>query len=196
MRSFGIQSAWWPHAPLHRPWHSAPAEYSDRLSPMNLHTLLACSMAFSSTSLPFPSHQTLATGPWAVRTLPGCEAFTFTLYGCPGELDTLKSLVEAMQTMGLGNGFDPGPAARAASKGLFDYLASVGWPVVCYPGCPDMQVAGGRCVLQSEDGAALAALDQKGIFNAVQLGEWGYYFGFGRGYANNNWISRCRKRRH
>ena len=81
-----------------------------------------------------------------------------------------------MRQQNLGNGFDPGPAARAASKPLFDYLATVGWPVIAYPGCADMQIKGGRCVLGREDEAALAALDRAGVFSAVQLGEWGYYF--------------------
>src|ERR1035441_9420767 len=54
----------------------------------------------------------------------------------------------------LGNGFDPGPPARAASKPLFDYLATVGWPATAYPDCADMQVKGGDCILKSEDEAA------------------------------------------
>ncbi|MCL5097215.1 MAG: hypothetical protein M1608_06770 [Candidatus Omnitrophica bacterium] len=48
--------------------------------------------------------------------------------------------------------------------------------MMCYPGGPDMQVKGGRCVLTKEDESALAALDRAGVFSAVQLGEWGYYF--------------------
>jgi hypothetical protein len=81
-----------------------------------------------------------------------------------------------MQENNLGNGFDPGPAARASNKAVFDYLVTVGWPVMAYPGCADMQVLKGDCVLSSQDGASLEALDRAGVFNAVQLGEWGYYF--------------------
>jgi hypothetical protein len=124
----------------------------------------------------FPDYQRLATGPQQARTLPGHPEFVFTMYGTPGDLDQLKQLVNVMNEQRLGNGFDPGPAARAGSKPLFDYLATVGWPVVAYPGCADMQIQGGRCVLTTDDRAALAGLDQSRTFNAVQLGEWGYYF--------------------
>ena len=60
-------------------------------------------------------------------------------------------------------------------KPIFDYLASIGWPATCYPGCADMQVDGGRCVLGPENEAALASMDRAHVFTAVQLGEWGYY---------------------
>ncbi len=118
---------------------------------------------------------TLASELWQPRLLPGQQGFVFTLYGAPAELDPLRQLVALMQEQKLGNGFDPGPAARAVNKPVFDYLATIGWPVIAYPGCADMQVNGG-CVLAPEDEAALAALDAAGVFNAVQLGEWGYYF--------------------
>jgi len=48
--------------------------------------------------------------------------------------------------------------------------------VMAYPGCADMQIKGGDCILKSDDAAALAEMDRAGVFNAVQLGEWGYYF--------------------
>ena len=111
-----------------------------------------------------------------VKPLPGQSAFVFTIYGAPGELEPLKQLVQVMQEQHLGNGFDPGPTPNPASKPIFDYLATVGWPVMCYPGCADMQIKGGRCVLGPENEAALAATDRAGVFTAVQLGEWGYYF--------------------
>jgi beta-1,2-mannosidase len=111
-----------------------------------------------------------------VRPLPGHPAFVFTIYGVPGELESLQQLVQVMRDQQLGNGFDPGPTPRPNAKPIFDYLASVGWPVMCYPGCADMQVKGGRCVLGPADAAALAPMDRAGLFTAVQLGEWGYYF--------------------
>jgi hypothetical protein len=123
----------------------------------------------------FPDYRTLANGPSQLRLLPGQRDFVFTMYGAPSELNSLRRLVTLMQQQNLGNGFDPGPAARAVNKPSFDYLATIGWPVMAYPGCADMQIKGG-CALGPEDEAALTALDRAGIFNAVQLGEWGYYF--------------------
>jgi hypothetical protein len=124
----------------------------------------------------FPEYSALAGGPWQPRLLPGCHEFTFSMYGCPGNVDELKQLVGVMRERGLGNGFDPGPAARASSRPLFEYLATVGWPVICYPGWSDMQVKDGRCRPGDEDEAALRVLDRAGVFSAIQLGEWGYYF--------------------
>ena len=123
----------------------------------------------------FPDYTTLASSAWQPVLLPGQRGFVFTIYGAPSDISALRRVVSVMQEKDLGNGFDPGPAARAANKPVFDYLATVGWPVMAYPGCGDMQVKGG-CSLGPEDQAALAALDQAGVFNAVQLGEWGYYF--------------------
>ena len=111
-----------------------------------------------------------------VPPLPGHAGFVFTMYGVPGRLESVQQLVQVMRERQLGNGFDPGPTPHRHSKAIFDYLAGVGWPVVCYPGCADMQVKGGRCVLGPENAAALAAMDRAGLFTAVQLGEWGYYF--------------------
>jgi hypothetical protein len=74
----------------------------------------------------FPGYSTLAAGPWQPRLLPGRNEFTFSMYGCPGSLDELKQLVSVMRERGLGNGFDPGPAAFASSRPLFEYLATVG----------------------------------------------------------------------
>ncbi|MCL4790350.1 MAG: hypothetical protein KJ070_26800, partial [Verrucomicrobia bacterium] len=123
-----------------------------------------------------PDYASLASGPHQIRLLPGHRDVVFTMYGTPGDLDSLKRLVAVMREQGLGNGFDPGPAPRPSTKPLFDFLATVGWPVVCYPGCADMQINGGRCVLTREDETALVAMDKADVFTAVQLGEWGYYF--------------------
>jgi hypothetical protein len=118
----------------------------------------------------------MAAGRWQLRPLPGRQEFTFTMYGCPGNLDELKQLVNVMREKGLGNGFDPAPAARASSRPLLEYLATVGWPIICYPGWSDMQVKQGRCRLRDEDEEAMKVLDRAGVFSAIQLGEWGYYF--------------------
>ena len=99
------------------------------------------------------------------------------MYGAPGNLDDLKAMVETMQRERLGNGFDPGPLASASSAKLFEYLATVGWPVVGYPpGYGEFQIKEGRARLANDDEAALQILDRAGVFNAIQLGEWGYYF--------------------
>jgi hypothetical protein len=136
---------------------------------------LFSSGAFGATTTGFPSYSSLASSAWQPVLLTGQRGFVFTLYGAPSDINALRQVVTVMQEKDLGNGFDPGPAARGANKPIFDYLATIGWPVIAYPGCSDMQVKGG-CALGREDEAALAALDQAGIFNAVQLGEWGYYF--------------------
>jgi hypothetical protein len=132
--------------------------------------------AIQAAAASSPEYEQLANGPQQVRLIPGQRAFVFTVYGTPGDLAGLQQLVKVMKQQHLGNGFDPGPAARSSSKPLFDYLATVGWPVMAYPGCADMQIKGGRCVLGEEDKLALGEMDRAGVFNAVQLGEWGYYF--------------------
>lgn len=137
--------------------------------------LILSSVGIHAAPRRFPDYRTLATGPSQLRLLPGQREFVFTMYGAPSELNSLRRVVTLMQQHNLGNGFDPGPAARAVNKPSFDYLATIGWPVMAYPGCADMQIKGG-CALGPEDAAALAPLDRAGIFNAVQLGEWGYYF--------------------
>jgi hypothetical protein len=123
-----------------------------------------------------PSHESLAQGPWNVTLLPGQPGFVFTMYGCPGELEKLKEMVGVMREKGLGNGFDPGPTACAASKPLFEYLASIHWPMICYPGFGDFQIKDGNARLSDADETAMQVLDQAGDFSAIQLGEWGYYF--------------------
>ncbi len=79
------------------------------------------------------------------------------MYGIPGGLEPLRQLVGAMRKQKLGNGFDAGPRPGPATKPVFDYLAGVGWPVICYLGCAEMQVEGGQCVMGAENEAALAA---------------------------------------
>ena len=81
------------------------------------------------------------------------------MYGTPGELDPLKGLVDVMRREHMGNGFDPGPTPRLGAKPVFDFLASVGWPVMCYPGYADMPIKGGRCVLTPDDASSLAGMD-------------------------------------
>ncbi len=134
---------------------------------------LAAAVALGATR--FPAADELARGPLRVRLLPGTRGLTFTLYGAPGDPAEFLSLVDAMRRQGLGNGFDPGPTPRPGSRAFFEAAAKVGWPIVCYPGCADMQVQGGDCVLGPADGAVLEPMDRAGLFTAVQLGEWGYY---------------------
>ncbi|HXP59860.1 MAG TPA: hypothetical protein VN829_05165, partial [Dongiaceae bacterium] len=123
----------------------------------------------------FPDFGTLVSGPQQVRLLPSQQEFVFSMYGAPGDLEPLRQLVAIMRERRIGNGFDPGPSAGPASKPIFDYLATVGWPVICYSG-GEMQIKGGRAVLGPENQASLAAMERVGLFTAVQLGEWGYYF--------------------
>ncbi|MBZ0256432.1 hypothetical protein K8I31_10235, partial [bacterium] len=138
--------------------------------------LAALEIAFAQELPRFPDFQTLADNGQQIELLPGCDSFVFTHYSAPGELGKLQALAEVMKRNQLGNGFDPGPASRASSKEALDFIAQIGWPVVCYPGCADMQIMGGRCVLSGEDLDSLSAFDAKGLFAAIQLGEWGYYF--------------------
>ncbi len=130
---------------------------------------------------PFPDFRTLAEGPQQVRLLPGQHDFVLSMYGAPGDLETLRQLVGVMRERRIGNGFDPGPGTGPASKPIFDYLATVGWPLVSYSG-GEMQIKGGRAVLGPENLASLESMDRAGLFTAVQLGEWGYYF---HNLANN-----------
>lgn len=139
-----------------------------------LGAALLC-VAAAGAETAFPDHAALAGGPLRVRPLPGQDGVVFSMYGTPGTLETLRELVAVMKEQGLGNGFDPGPSPVPGAKPLFDFLATVGWPVVCYP-AGDMQVVGGRGTTGPENEAALAAMDAAGVFTAVQLGEWGYYF--------------------
>lgn len=113
---------------------------------------------------------------WQPILLPGQSEFVYTMYSCPGDVEGLKELVGVMQREQLGNGFDPGPAAHANAAELIDYLATVGWPAVLYPGYTGFQIEGGVCAFTDEDEAVLQRFAAPGNFLAVQLGEWGYYF--------------------
>ncbi len=135
---------------------------------------LGVSLTTSAASESFPDFQTLAGSAQQVWLLPRQPEFIFSMYGAPGELARLRQLVEIMRAQKLGNGFDPGPGLSSNAKLVFDYLATVGWPVICYSG-GEMQIKGGRAVLGSAYEAVLAAMDRAGLFTAVQLGEWGYY---------------------
>lgn len=123
----------------------------------------------------FSEFKVLAEGPQQVRLLPGQSNAVFSLYGAPGDLDHLRQLVGVMKEQHLGNAFDPGPSPRPGTEPIFNYLASVGWPVLCYSG-GDMQVVGGRGPFREADALVLASMDKAGVFTALQLGEWGYYF--------------------
>jgi len=135
-----------------------------------------CGAAFSSRADGAAASRFLLDLP-SPRLLPGHRDFAFALYGAPGNLEELKEVAGVMRERHLGNAFDPGPAAVASSRPLFDYLATLGWPVILYP--PEggqMQVKGGASVVGPADEEAIRLLDRAGIFSAIQLGEWGYHF--------------------
>jgi hypothetical protein len=136
---------------------------------------LAGKAAPRPASVSFPSFRTLSQGAQQVRLLPGQREFVFTMYSAPEDVGPFRQLVEVMRAHHLGNGFDPLAGMGPRSRPLFDYLATVGWPAIGYSGS-EMQIMGGRAVLGPKDAAALAPMDRAGLFTAVQLGEWGYYF--------------------
>jgi hypothetical protein len=110
------------------------------------------------------------------QLIPGQLSFVFTMYGLTGALEISLELVRVMHEQQIGSGFDAGPTPNSSTKPIFDYLAKVGWPIVCWPGSADFQVKGGRCVLGPENAAALSSMDSAGIFAVMHFGEWGYYF--------------------
>jgi hypothetical protein len=121
------------------------------------------------------------------RLFPGTREFQFSLYACPSDPEALESLVGFLRAKHLASAFDPGPAAVAASRPALAYLARLGWPVILYP--PDggrMQLQGGTSVLGAADEDAVRLLDGAGVFNAIQLGEWGYHFH--RLRPDTNWM--------
>ena len=114
---------------------------------------------------------------WDVTTLKGQDGRIFSLYGCPGNLDEVKRLITRMKEVGLGNGFDPGPATVAANAASYKYFAEINWPVVGYPPYGgEFQVKHGRSQLTDADEAMLKVMDDSDTFMAIQLGEWAYYF--------------------
>lgn len=123
----------------------------------------------------FPSYRALENSPQQVHLLPGKSEFVFSLYAAPADLAPLKQLVEVLKQNHLANGFDPGPSPTANATATFEYLTSLGWPVVFYSG-GEMQIKGGRSVFGPAEEAMLKTMDAAGIFSAYQLGEWGYYF--------------------
>ena len=129
----------------------------------------------STPTKPFPSYTSLVRSGQNVRLLPGSDSFNFSLYGAPGDLETVRQLVEVMKSRGLGNAFDPGPGPHPHSRAALDFLASQRWPVVFYSG-GEMQIKGGRALFGREEESALESMDRAGVFTAFQLGEWGYYF--------------------
>ena len=144
---------------------------------INLLVGICCCYAAAVTGSAAPAKFTRPLpANFQIQPIPGQTGFVFTIYGSPADLEPVKQLVQVMRLQQLGNGLDPGPTPNRATQPTFDYLATVGWPVMCYPGCADMQIKGGRCVLGPENEAALAAMDRAGVFTAIQLGEWGYYF--------------------
>ncbi len=145
------------------------------LCPNIIAVVLCVESALSAQTDAFPEFEVLARGAQQVRLLPGQKEFVFTLYGAPGDLNHIRQLVMVLREQHLGNGFDPGPTPLPSTKPIFDYMATVGWPVICYPG-GDMQIKGGRGSMGRENESALVAMDRAGVFTAVQLGEWGYYF--------------------
>lgn len=123
----------------------------------------------------FPSFRSLVNSPQQVHLLPGKSEFVFSLYGAPGDMTPLKQVVEVLKQNNLANGFDPGPGPNPNAGPMFEYLASLGWPIVFYSG-GEMQIKGGRSVFGINEESMLMKLDAAGIFSAYQLGEWGYYF--------------------
>ncbi len=114
---------------------------------------------------------------WRLKHLAGQSGPVFTLYGCPGNLEEVKRLIARMREVGLGNGFDPGPATVAANADLYRHFAEINWPVVGYPPYGgEFQVKHGRSQLTDADEAALRVMEDNHVFVAIQLGEWGYYF--------------------
>lgn len=137
--------------------------------------LWICSAVGPLYAAPYPAYDVLAGGPHQIRLLPGQDGVVFPMYGAPGELDMFRELVEVMRKEGLGNGFDPGPGPYPSAQPVINYISEIGWPLVVYPG-GDMQIKGGRGPLGKENAAVLEVMERAGVFNAVQLGEWGYYF--------------------
>lgn len=114
---------------------------------------------------------------WVPRLLPGQETLVFSFYGAPADPAELATLTEVLQRERLANGFDLAPAPHIEAAPTFRFLVQQRWPVVSLPPFyGEFQVAGSRSRLDDAQEGLLATLDQAGVFNALQLGEWGYYF--------------------
>jgi hypothetical protein len=124
----------------------------------------------------WPTAEQLQNSPQKLSWLPGTDSVTFTMYGAPADLPSLKALAECMRSESLGNGFDPGPGPFPANRPAFDYLRRLRWPLVSYAQTADHQVKDGNAALTDEQHAMLQELESRGLFVATQLGEWGYYF--------------------
>lgn len=151
-----------------------PAMHSRRVLHASLLGLGLALNLVAGAAPRWPDSEGLARGPWHLPWLTGQTGVVFTIYGAPGELPRLRELVGVMRREALSNGFDPGPGPGPGSGPVLEYLATVGWPLVCYSG-GEMQIKGGRSVFGPEHEANLAPLDRAGVFTAIQLGEWGYY---------------------
>ena len=125
-----------------------------------------------SVGASLPDYAALAAGPQQVRLLPGQREFVFSMYGAPGEPDRFRQLVAVMREQHLGNGFDPGPGPGPNSRPLFDHLAEVGWPVVCYSG-GEMQIKGGRAVLGPQHEAVAGVHGSRRAFHRGPIGRMG-----------------------
>jgi hypothetical protein len=114
---------------------------------------------------------------WKPRLLPGQEGVVFSYYPAPADVAALEELIAVLKREHLANGFDPGPTPVPEAQAAFDLLATLGWPVVSYPPhYGEFQIAGSHSRLDDAHEAVLQTLDRAGAFNALQLGEWGYYF--------------------
>lgn len=122
-----------------------------------------------------PTFEALNQGPLRLRPMPGTQGFSFSLYGAPGDLNSVRELTGVLQREHLANAWDPGPGPGPGSEAVMEFLARLRWPVVFYSG-GEMQIMGGRAVFGEEQRKRVRPLDDAGVFNAYQLGEWGYYF--------------------
>jgi len=141
---------------------------------MRIHFALLCALLSPiASAAPFE----LRSDRMAPTLLPGQKDVVFTIYAPPSDLESLKALTEVMQREGLGNGFDPGPALAEAYRPAIEHIAGLGWATVFYPPrYGEFQIDGGRSRLEDSDEALLQIFDRAGVFTALQLGEWGYYF--------------------
>lgn len=137
--------------------------------------LATTSISGYSQPLNLPTYEQMENSPLKPNLISGQEKCLFTMYGTPGDLEDLKSLVAFMKEKKIGKGFDPGPRPRPNNPKLIEYLLELGWPMTFYIGA-EMQLKYGRDTLSDNEIAVLERLDKAGAVSFVQLGEWGYYF--------------------